>query len=50
MKLVEYSCDDDNDTSGLQNHDVEDDKMGEANDADESNNTDGEEKEIIEGL
>ena len=43
---MEYSCDEDNDTSGLQNHDVEDEKMVGTNDADESNNTDGEEKDI----
>ena len=46
VKLVEYSCDKDNDTSGLQNHDAENEKIGGTNDADESNNTDGEEKDI----
>ena len=50
VKLVEYSCDEDNDTSGVKNDEVEDAKMGETNDADESNNRDGEEKEIIGGL
>ena len=57
---MEYSCDKDNDTSGLQNHDAEDDKMVSTNDAkeagtvptlveshaDDSNDTDGEEKDI----
>ena len=33
VKLVEYSCDKDNDTSGLQNHDAEDNKMVSTNDA-----------------
>ena len=46
VKLVEYSCNEDNDMSGLQNHDAEDEKMVGTNDADESNNTDGEEKDI----
>ena len=46
VKQAEYSCNEDNDTSGLQNHDAEDDKMVERNDADESNYTDGEEKDI----
>ena len=50
VKLVEYSCDEDNDMSGVQNDEVEDVKMGETNYADESNNRDGEEKEIIGGL
>ena len=46
VKLVEYSCDEDNDTSELQNHDAENEKIGGTNDADESNDTDGEEKDI----
>ena len=50
VKLVEYSCDKDNDTSGLQNDEVEDKKMDEADDPNESNNTEGEGKDIIEGL
>ena len=50
VKLVEYSCDEDNDTSGLQNDEVEDAKMDEADDPNESNNTEGEGKDIIEGL
>ena len=47
---MEYSCDEDNDTSGLQNDEVEDAKMDEADDPNESNNTEGEGKDIIEGL
>ena len=43
---MEYSWDEDNDMSGLQNHDTENEKIGITNDADESNNTDGEEKDI----
>ena len=50
VKLVEYSCDEDNDTSGLQNDEAEDAKMDEADDPNESNNTEGEGKDIIEGL
>ena len=46
VKLVEYSCNEDNDTSRVQNHDAEDKKMVETNDADESNNTECEEKDI----
>ena len=46
VKLVEYSWDEDNDTNGLQNHNVENEKIGGTNYADESNNTDGEEKDI----
>ena len=43
---MEYSCEEDNDTSELQNHDAENEKIGGTNDADESNDTDGEEKDI----
>ena len=50
MKLVKYSCDEDNDMSGLQNDEAEDAKMDEADDPNESNNTEGEGKDIIEGL
>ena len=50
MKLVEYSCDEDNDMSGLQNDEAEDKKMDEADDPNESNNTEGEGKDIIEEL
>ena len=50
VKLVEYSCDEDNDMSGLQNDEVEDAKMGETDDPNETNNTEGEGKDIIEGL
>ena len=50
VKLVEYSCDKDNDTSGLQNEEAEDAKMGEKDDPTEKNNTEGGGKDIIEGL
>ena len=50
VKLVENSCDEDNDTSGLQNDEAEDAKMGETDDPNETNNTEGEGKDIIEGL
>ena len=50
VKLVEYSCDKDNDTSGLQNDESEDAKMGETDDPNETNSTKGEGKDIIEGL
>ena len=50
VKLVEYSCDEDNDTSGLQNEEAEDAKMGEKDDPTEKNNTEGGGKDIIEGL
>ena len=50
MKLVEYSCDDDNDTSGMQNDEVEDAKMGERYDPNESNNTEGEGNDIRAGV
>ena len=46
VKLVEYSCDEDNDTSELQNHDAENEKIRGTNDTDENNDTDGEEKDI----
>ena len=46
VKLVEYSCDEDNDTSEMQNHDAENEKIGGTNDADENNDTDGKEKDI----
>ena len=42
VKLVEYSCDEDNDTSKLQNDEVEHAKMGKADDPNETNNTEGE--------
>ena len=47
---MEHSCDEDNDTSGLQNDEAEDTNMDEADDPNESNNTEGEGKDIIEGL
>ena len=50
VKLVEYSCDEDNDTSGLQNNEAEITKIGEKDDPNEKNNTEGGEKDIIEGL
>ena len=46
---MEYSCDEDNDTSGLQNEQVEDAKMGEKDDANEKNNTEGGGKDITTG-
>ena len=50
VKLVEYSCDDDNDTSGMQNDEVEDTKMGKRDDPNESNNTEGEGNNIRAGV
>ena len=50
VKPVEYSCDEDNDTSGLQNDEAEHAKMGETDYPNETNNTEGEGKDIIEGL
>ena len=43
---MEYSCDEDNDTSELQNPYAENEKIGGTNDADETNDTDCEEKDI----
>ena len=50
MKLVEYSCDNDNDMSGMQNDEAEDAKMGERDDPDEGNNTEGEGNNIRAGV
>ena len=50
MKLVEYSCDDDNDMSGMQNDEAEDTKMGERDDPNESHNTEGEGNNIRAGV
>ena len=49
VKLLEYSCDEDNDTSSLQNEQAEDTKMGEKDDANEKNNTEGGGKDITAG-
>ena len=50
MKLVEYSCDEENDMSGMQNDEAEDAKMGERDDPNESNNTEGEGNDIRAGV
>ena len=50
VKLVEYSCDEQNDTSGMQNDEAEDTKMGERDDPNESNNTEGEGNDIRAGV
>ena len=42
MKLVEYSCEDENDLSEMKNDEAEDAKMGERDDPNEINNTEGE--------
>ena len=49
MKLVEYSCDEDNDMSGMQNEQAEDGKMAEKDDSNENSNTEGGGKEITAG-
>ena len=50
VKLVEYSCEDENDSSEMQNDEVEDAKMGERDDPNEINNTEGEGKDIRAGV
>ena len=50
VKLVEYSCDDKNDLSEMQNDEAEDAKMGERDDPNESNNTEGEGNDIRAGV
>ena len=46
VKLVEYSCEDENDSSEMQNDEAEDAKMGERDDPNEINNTEGEGNDI----
>ena len=46
VKLVEYSCEDENDLSEMQNDEAEDAKMGERDDPNEINNTEGEGNDI----
>ena len=50
VKLVEYSCEDENESSEMQNDEVEDAKMGERDDPNESNNTEGEGNDIRAGV
>ena len=50
VKLVEYSCDEENDMSGMQNDEAEDAKMGERDDPNESNNIEGEGNDIRAGV
>ena len=50
VKLVEYSCEDENESSEMQNDEVEDAKMGKRDDPNESNNTEGEGNDIRAGV
>ena len=50
MKLVEYSCEDENESSEMQNDEAEDAKMGERDDPNEINNTEGEGNDIRAGV
>ena len=49
VKLVEYSCDKDNNMSGMQNEQAEDGKMAEKDDANENSNAEGGGKDITAG-
>ena len=49
VKLVEYSCDNENDTSGLQNENPDEGFIGETDDVNEASNVQGGGKEITAG-
>ena len=49
VKLVEYSCNKDNDTSGMQNEQAEYGEMAEKDDANENSNTEGGGKDMTAG-